>query len=217
MTKMEYLQTVKQEKRNVDVKLKRTFDLVVSVVLLLLLFPILLVFSILLLVFSGRPIFFKQVRVGRHNQPFVIWKFRTMETIKGKDDVHQYDWTGEVPNNFVFKTPSSQKITNIGKIYRKLSIDELPQLLNVIKGDMSLVGPRPEIPEITKFYDEHQIRRLNVKPGITGHAQVNGRSIMSHGEKIEYDLHYVRHQSLAFDLKIIWRTIGQVIRGKGAC
>lgn len=217
MTKIEYLSDAKQGKRNIDLKLKRVFDLVLSLLLLLLLLPILLVFSLLLLVFSGRPIIFKQVRMGRHNQPFVIWKFRTMETSQNAAGFHQYNWTDEVPSEFVFKTPSSQRITKIGKIYRKLSIDELPQLLNVIKGDMSLVGPRPEIPEITKFYNEYQMKRLSVKPGITGYAQVNGRSIMSHGEKIDYDLYYVRNRSLAFDLKIIWRTISQVIRGKGAC
>lgn len=217
MTKTEFYSDVKREKRSIDLLLKRGFDLVISLLLLILLFPFLLVFSFLLLVFSGRPIFFKQVRVGRHNQPFIIWKFRTMETSKQSASLHQYEWTSEVPDDFIFKTPSSQRITGIGKIYRKLSIDELPQLLNVVKGDMSLVGPRPEIPEITRFYNESQMRRLKVKPGITGYAQVNGRSVINHGQKIEYDCYYVRNRSFLLDLKIIWNTIGQVIRGKGAC
>lgn len=217
MTKTEYFSDVKQEKKNIDLIFKRVLDLAVSTFLLILLLPLLLVFSLLLLVLSGRPIFFKQVRTGRHNQPFIIWKFRTMETSKQAASLHRYDWTDEVPNDFVFKTPSSQRITKIGRIYRKLSIDELPQLFNVMKGDMSLVGPRPEIPQITKFYSEYQMKRLSVKPGMTGYAQVNGRSIMSHGTKIEYDLHYVCHRSLTFDMKIIWHTISQVIRGRGAC
>lgn len=216
MAKIQYLSETEHRKKKVGIVFKRLFDMIVSTLLIVILLPLLLLFSLLLLIFSGKPIFFKQVRVGQHNKPFVILKFRTMEPCEKVSHVHQYDWTDEVPSDFVFKTPSSQKITTIGKIYRKLSIDELPQLFNVLKGDMSLVGPRPEIPEITKFYSNYQRRRLDVKPGITGYAQVNGRSIINHGAKIDYDRYYIDHQSFFLDLKILLKTIGQALFGKGA-
>ena len=107
-------------------------------------------------------------------------------------------------------------MTGIGKVFRKYSIDEIPQLINVLLGDMSIVGPRPEIPEITKHYNTYQAQRLKVKPGITGYAQINGRSEINHGKKIEFDHHYIEHCSLYFDIKVIAKTIGLVIRGKGS-
>lgn len=216
MAKIQYFTEVKQNRKKGGIVLKRIFDIIASAILIVLLLPLLVLFSLLLLIFSGKPIFFKQVRVGQHNKHFVILKFRTMVLCTKVGRIHRYDWTDEVPSDFVFKTPSTQKITAIGKIYRKLSIDELPQLFNVLKGDMSLVGPRPEIPEITKFYNGYQRRRLDVKPGITGHAQVNGRSIISHGEKIDYDRYYIDHQSFLLDMKILLKTIGQALFGKGA-
>ncbi|HFH7731101.1 TPA: sugar transferase, partial [Streptococcus agalactiae] len=130
--------------------------------------------------------------------------------------VHQYKWDGQVPEDFVFKTPDSLQVTKLGAILRKYSLDELPQIINVIKGDMSLVGPRPEIRNITKFYNETQKQRLLVKPGITGYAQIQGRSDINYGMKIKYDLYYVNHISFLFDFKIICKTILQVLRGKGA-
>lgn len=195
---------------------KRIFDVVVSLFLLLCLGPFLILFSIAILLFSGRPILFKQERTGKHNKPFMIWKFRTMEPSCDSKKNHSYYWENGVPNDFIFKTPSTQRITRIGKIYRKLSIDELPQLINVLRGDMSLVGPRPEITEITQLYSRYQSMRLRVKPGITGYAQVNGRSINSHGMKIEFDHFYIDNCSFTFDMKIIAKTIGLVIKGKGA-
>lgn len=214
MTNVQYLSETKQRKSNVFIK--RLFDIIVSAILIIFLLPFFLLFFVLLLMFSGKPVFFKQIRIGQHNKPFVILKLRTMEPCEKVNHVHQYDWTDEVPSDFVFKTPSAQKITAIGKIYRKLSIDELPQLFNVLKGDMSLVGPRPEIPEITRFYSNYQRRRLDVKPGITGYAQVNGRSIINHGKKIDYDRYYIDHQSFLLDIKILLKTIRQALFGKGA-
>lgn len=204
--------------KKIYITLKRALDIVIGIVFLVLSFPFIVIFSILLLIFSGRPVFFKQVRTGLGGKSFTIWKFRTMQNRSDtkKKNHHEYHWQYGVPDEFVFKTPSTQKITSIGKVYRKLSIDELPQLLNVVKGDMSLVGPRPEIPAITKHYNREQNKRLQVKPGITGYAQVNGRSINTHGEKISYDLYYVDHQNLLLDIKILWKTVRQVVRGKGA-
>lgn len=213
MDKIHYESTQEMQTENIA---KRMIDLITSFLLLLCLSPFLLLFSILLLLFSGKPIFFKQVRTGIYNKPFIIWKFRTMELNSDQSDTHKYVWHDGVPNDFVFKTPTHQKITTIGKFYRKLSIDELPQLMNVLKGDMSLVGPRPEIPEITHLYNRYQATRLQLKPGITGYAQVNGRSINSHGQKIDYDLFYIHNRTFALDVKIILKTIKLVIQGKGA-
>ena len=195
---------------------KRTLDILGSSLLLFLFFPFLLLFSIVLLISSGRPIFYKQLRAGLYNQPFYIWKFRTMDVLEMESSSHKYEWKDEVPQDFEFSTPQTLAITKLGKIYRKYSIDEIPQLWNVLKGEMSIVGPRPEMIEITRHYSSAQQKRLQVKPGITGYAQVNGRSAITHGEKIAYDLHYVKHCSFALDLKILFQTVYIVITGKNA-
>lgn len=129
-----------------------------------------------------------------------------------------YNWADRVPDDFIFKSndDDNPNITKVGHIIRKYSLDELPQFINVLKGDMSVIGPRPEILPITQCYDQEQKRRLEVKPGISGWAQVNGRSEMNHGEKIKYDLYYVENISLWLDLKILFRTAIQVMVGKGS-
>ncbi|MFD1927505.1 sugar transferase [Sporosarcina siberiensis] len=195
---------------------KRVFDIGTSLLLIILCMPLLLFFSLLSLITQGKPILFKQTRTGLNNKSFIIWKFRTMkECIKEKGE-HIYDWGESVPDEFIFKTGSNSQVTKLGKIYRKYSIDELPQLFNVLIGDMSIVGPRPEIPAITKYYDVHQARRLNVKPGITGYAQINGRSEINHGKKIKLDLNYVENCSILLDIKILLNTVVLVLKGKGA-
>ncbi|WP_342514744.1 sugar transferase [Sporosarcina sp. FSL K6-1522] len=195
---------------------KRIFDIVSSLLLLICLLPLLILLSIAIILFSGRPVFFAQSRTGIDNKPFTIFKFRTMKATKQADSRHQYEWQEGVPDNFLFKTADDVAVTAIGKILRKYSLDELPQLLNVLIGNMSIVGPRPEIPEITNLYSNQQAKRLLVKPGITGYAQVNGRSEINHGKKIAYDLYYVNNRSLLLDFKIIRATIVTVIKGKGA-
>jgi lipopolysaccharide/colanic/teichoic acid biosynthesis glycosyltransferase len=195
---------------------KRTADIIASSSLLLLCFPLFLIFAAVLFCFSGRPILFKQLRTGRNNKPFTIWKFRTMQLTVLESGIHQYEWESGVPQDFSFAKPSHQKVTRLGSFYRKYSIDEIPQLWNVLKGDMSIVGPRPEIIEITKHYSWDQKKRLLVKPGITGYAQVNGRSSITHGEKIVHDLYYVKNCSFSLDLKIVFRTLVIVVTGKGA-
>ncbi|KQL33379.1 sugar transferase [Psychrobacillus sp. FJAT-21963] len=195
---------------------KRIADVVGSSSLLLICIPLILLFSIILFIFSGRPIFFTQTRAGLYNTPFTILKFRTMESTTLESKSHQYEWQGNVPKDFFFEKPKHLNVTKVGEIYRKYSIDEIPQLWNVLNGDMSFVGPRPEIIEITNHYSEEQKKRLQVRPGITGYAQVNGRSTITHGEKIAYDLYYVKNYSFLLDLKIIIQTVKLVITGKGA-
>ena len=196
---------------------KRIFDILVSFTLLILFTPIFLLLMILILKMDGPPIFFKQIRTGRNHIPFVIWKFRTMRNDSHSPVLFDFEKWGEgIPDEFIFKSEMSQNVTKTGKFLRKYSLDELPQLFNVLKGDMSIVGPRPESSEFTKFYIETQSKRLLVKPGLTGFAQINGRSEINHGQKIAYDLYYVKQCSLLLDVKIIMKTFIQVIRGKGA-
>ncbi|KGX93016.1 sugar transferase [Pontibacillus halophilus JSM 076056 = DSM 19796] len=194
---------------------KRCTDVLCSIALLILMSPLLILISLLILWMDGMPIVFKQTRTGMNGEPFTIWKFRTMRQHNFEDE-HQYDWGTGVPNQFVFKSSPGKHVTKLGMFLRKTSLDEIPQLVNVIRGDMSLIGPRPEIPAITDLYNEEQSRRLDVKPGLTGFAQVHGRSDMTHGEKINYDLHYVERCCLLLDLSIIWKTIKLVISSKGS-
>ncbi len=127
-----------------------------------------------------------------------------------------YTWTDGVPDDFIFKSPQNTEVTKIGAFLRKTSIDELPQIINVLRGEMSLIGPRPEIPEITNCYSELQKKRLMMKPGMTGWAQVNGRADILHGDKIEFDLYYIKNVTFFMDLKILLRTILIILKCKGA-
>ncbi len=139
-----------------------------------------------------------------------------MQNYQSKFSHSTSEWIDGVPDDFVFKSPGDSDVTKIGTIIRKTSIDELPQLFNVLKGEMSLIGPRPEIPEITAHYNEKQMKRLLVKPGITGWAQINGRADSRHGDKIEHDLYYVENCSFQLDVLILIGTIVAIWKGKGA-
>lgn len=165
----------------------------------------------------GRPVFLHQKRVGLDGRTFEILKFRTMETVDNNPKLSiTEEWVESVPDEFVYKSEGQPGVTRLGQVLRKYSLDELPQFFNVLKGEMSVVGPRPEIPDIARKYDSIQRQRLQVKPGITGLAQVSGRSELTHGEKIEYDLEYVDGLSFWWDLRIIWGTVAAAVRGKGA-
>ena len=179
---------------------KPVTDFVTALAALLLLSPVLVMVA-LLLAFSnrGNP-FFLQRRPGRHGKIFKIIKFRTM--------TNQKDPQGNL-------LPDYRRLTFMGKIVRKSSLDELPQLINVLKGDMSLVGPRPLLPEYLPLYSEEQQKRHEVKPGITGWAQVNGRNALSWEEKFRYDVEYVAHVSLKLDAKIVFSTVEKVVRRHG--
>ncbi|MFF3099655.1 sugar transferase [Viridibacillus arvi] len=194
---------------------KRLLDIFISSILLPIVVLFMLIIAISLLIVSGRPIFFTQERTGLNYSNFQIWKFRTMRIDQiQKSKVN--DWVGGVPEQFVFKNSQDTRMTGIGKLLRKLSLDELPQIINVLKGEMSLVGPRPEVPEITAYYNLEQSKRLYMKPGITGLAQINGRSNIPHGRKINYDIDYVENCSFLLDIKILMRTISVVFSREGA-
>lgn len=200
--------------------LKRGFDILFGITITILISPVLIIVALLIKIEDQGPIIFKQLRAGQNGNPFYIYKFRSMKVLRDqkKDQGSTYNWPDRVPDDFVFKTTDgfNPNVTRVGRFIRKYSLDELPQFINVIKGEMSIVGPRPEIVEITNCYDKEQFQRLLVKPGITGWAQVNGRSDMNHGKKIELDLHYVKNNSFLQDLKIIMMTIKQTILGKGS-
>ena len=180
--------------------IKRFLDIITSFFGLVLLFPILLIATILLAIANqGKPFFF-QVRPGKNETLFHIIKFRTMAD------------TTDVNGNLL---PDAERMTKIGSFVRKTSLDELPQLINVLLGDMSIIGPRPLLPGYLTLYSDFQNRRHEVKPGITGWAQVNGRNTISWAKKFEYDVWYVGHISFLVDMKILLLTVQKVFRSEG--
>lgn len=180
--------------------IKRLFDVVVSVLAFLLLAPVILATGILIWNKLGSPIIFSQTRPGLGGKPFNMLKFRSML---------------DVCDEHGTPLPNAQRMTHFGKILRSTSLDELPGLWNVFKGDMSLVGPRPLLMEYLPLYDEFQKRRHEVKPGITGWAQVNGRNAISWEQKFNYDVWYVDHRTFWLDLKILFLTVKKVFIREG--
>lgn len=189
---------------------KPLLDRSTALVFLILLSPILLLIGLVIYLDSGRPIILSQERVGRGGSIIRIYKFRTMLQPERWSDV------GYDPNSMPHKMRDDPRVTKVGRILRKTSLDEIPQLLNVLKGDMSLVGPRPELPEIVERYQDWQHFRHLVKPGITGWWQVMGRSELPMHENTELDIYYVLHQGIKLDIEIFIRTIWVVFSGKGA-
>jgi sugar transferase EpsL len=179
---------------------KRLFDLILSIFGLFLLFPVILIVILIIWYKFGNPIFFCQQRPGLNGKPFIIYKFRTM--------------TNELDKNRNL-LPDAERLTKLGKFLRSSSLDELPELLNVLKGEMSLVGPRPLLMQYLDLYTPEQARRHDVRPGITGWAQINGRNAISWEEKFEYDVWYVENCSLWLDLKIIVLTVWTVLKREG--
>jgi sugar transferase EpsL len=180
--------------------MKRVIDLILGIVLFVVLFPVLLIVAFLVLVMLGSPVLFRQTRPGRNARPFELIKFRTMTDEK--------DAKGEL-------LPDSQRLSAFGRMLRATSLDELPELWNVLKGDMSLVGPRPLLMEYLDLYTSEQSRRHEVRPGITGWAQVSGRNALSWEDKFALDVWYVDNQSLWLDLKILLMTIMKVVKRDG--
>ena len=180
--------------------MERISDIVVSILTLVLLSPLMLFVIAAIRIWLGTPVFFRQVRPGRYGHPFVMIKFRTMRDATGKDGL---------------QLPDEVRLTRLGKFLRSTSLDELPELWNVLKGEMSLVGPRPLLMEYLPLYSREQARRHEVRPGVTGWAQINGRNAISWEQKFELDVWYVNHRSLWLDVKILWLTVLKVLLREG--
>ena len=183
-----------------DTILKRAMDIMIAMMGALVCLPLLALTSLLIVMFMGRPIFFKQLRPGLNGVPFTIIKFRTMHNITDIQDNVKED---------------AERMTRFGMFLRSTSLDELPELWNVLKGEMSIVGPRPLLMEYLPLYSPEQARRHEVRPGITGWAQVNGRNLISWNEKFKYDVWYVDNQTFALDIKILFITLKRIILREG--
>ena len=188
------------KKRKEALLIKRLFDFVFSLIALIVLFPILVFISALIAFADGFPVFFTQIRPGKDGNPFKLIKFRTMKDIQSHSGVNFKD---------------DDRITKLGNFLRKKSIDELPELFNVLKGEMSIVGPRPLLMQYLERYSKEQARRHEMLPGITGWAQVNGRNAISWEEKFRLDVWYVDNWSFWLDIQIIFKTIWSALKGEG--
>lgn len=188
-------------KKNIFLFIKRSFDIIVSILALVILAIPMLIVATCIKMEDGSPVVFKQLRMGKNLKPFYIYKFRTMKT-------QREELNSELTHE--------EMVTKVGKILRATSIDELPQLINILKGEMSFIGPRPWIMEYYEFFTEEQKRRSEVKPGITGLAQANGRNALNIFRKIDYDLEYVNNMSLWLDIKIFFLSIIAVIKKTNA-
>ena len=187
--------------RELNLAIKRTADIVFGAAGLIVLLPILVIAAILLEIFMPGPLFFKQQRVGKDGRLFNIIKFRSMKVDKALEAAHDF-------------TRDAERMTPFGKLLRRTKIDELPQLWNVLVGDMSLVGPRPTVKEQTDKYNDYQRQRLNMRPGMTGLAQVNGNISLTWDERFVYDIEYVNNFSVLLDIKILCKTVLVVIMGE---
>jgi exopolysaccharide biosynthesis polyprenyl glycosylphosphotransferase len=205
--------------------LKRGFDMVAAALLLLVSAPALAMGALAILISDGRPVLFRQVRIGIHGQPFELLKLRTMRQT-ASDQIHREyvrDWirNGHAAASLhgnggtIFKLANDHRVTRVGRFLRRFSIDELPQLLNVLRGEMSLIGPRPALPYELEHYDDWHRRRLDAAPGITGLWQVSGRNRLSFDEMVQLDVQYLEDWSLVGDFKILMRTLPALLRGEG--
>ncbi len=198
--------------------LKRVMDLSGAIVGLIIFSPIFLLISILYMIGDNKgPVFFKQIRMGKNGKEFYIYKFRSMivnaeEKLRGNEVLYKK----YIDNNYKLEPSEDPRITKVGQFLRKTSLDELPQFLNVLKGDMSLVGPRPVVQEELVEYGKRKDEFLSVKPGLTGYWQVSGRSDVGYPERVDLELYYAYNASLWFDIKILLLTVKNVVVGKGA-
>lgn len=195
---------------------KRAIDLAVASTAIGILWPVFALAALLIKLDSSGPAIVKQKRVGLNGKVFRFYKFRTMIHRPHDNDLRERLPLGDLTRRLLSPRGRPRYATSVGWALRKTTVDELPQLLNVVKGDMSLVGPRPDLPEIVECWPPEFHQRHKVLPGMTGLAQVNGRSDLTHYEKVRYDLDYVRHHPISLDLKILVKTIALVISKKGA-
>ncbi len=201
-------------RNKIQANLKRVLDLIVAVVALIIFLPFMAVVAIIIKLDSPGPVFFRQERVGKWGKTFSCYKFRSMyiDAEERKAELMDQNEADQI----VFKIKNDPRITRVGRFIRKASIDELPQLFNVLKGEMSMVGPRPPVPKEVSQYEYEHLGRLGAVPGITGLQQVSGRSNLDFKRWVELDLEYIAEQSLAKDIEILIKTIPAVIFGKGA-
>ena len=193
---------------------KRVVDLMGAAVGLLLILPFLPVLALAIKLSSPGPVLYRSIRLGRSGEPFVFYKFRSM--VDGAHESRKYVLHMNEVDGPIFKITNDPRITRVGRFLRRSSLDEIPQLWNVLRGDMTLVGPRPPIPEEVEKYEPWQRRRLDVKPGLTCLWQISGRSKLGFDEWMRLDIQYIRHQSFLLDVKIILRTLPAVVSRDGA-
>ncbi len=195
-------------------RLRRVADLVLALVLVVITLPLLVLTALALRVFDGPQVIYGQTRIGQGGRPFRMYKFRTM--VPGADELVIDLREHNEADGLLFKIRNDPRITPLGRHLRTFALDELPQLWNIIRGDMSIVGPRPALPGEVAKYDETLARRLHVKPGLTGLWQVNGRHELSFDDYVRFDLHYVENRSALLDLKIIFRTVPALLMRRGS-
>ena len=186
--------------KKMSLKIKRCFDIIAALGGIILFLPLFILSAFLIKIKLGSPVLFRQKRIGKDNKEFELIKFRTMKNILDND--------GE-------ELPDEKRMTKFGSKLRNLSIDELPELINILRGEMSLIGPRPLLPQYIPLYNENQIRRHEVMPGLTGYAQVNGRNNLSWHEKFKLDVYYVDNWSLKLDTKIFFMTFYKIFKREG--
>lgn len=220
MEKTDTYQLKIKRRTTMAIILKRLLDIMLSIIGIIIALPIMLVVMLCIKWEDKGPALFIQTRTGKDDRPFSIYKFRSMK-VRNEEvlkEEHVYEWEDGVPDTFVFKDvgETNPNVTKVGAFIRRTSLDELPQLFNVFIGNMSFIGPRPEIPAITSRYSAQQKKRLDVKPGITGWAQVNGRSSVTNGEKMKMDYYYIENYSLRLDIIILIRTVKVVLTSRGA-
>lgn len=197
---------------------KRMIDILASVVLLVLSSPVILALILWIRLDSPGPAIFRQQRVTRGGRTFQFYKFRTMyaDARERFPELYAYGFGGDDMANTYYKLADDPRNTRVGRWLRRTTLDELPNLFNVLKGDISLVGPRPELPQIVPYYRPEELACFFTKAGLTGLAQVAGRSLLTVSERLTLDLRYVAHQNLVLDLRIVWRTAIVVLTGRGA-
>lgn len=197
------------------ISIKRAIDVIISLIGLILLLPIFLLLAIIIKIDSKGPVFFSHTRYGKNGKKFKMYKFRTMyenaqDMIKDFTPEQMKEWKEN------FKLKDDPRITKVGKFLRKTSLDELPQIVNIIKGDLSIIGPRPVIEEELEKYGDNKDKFLSVTPGLTGYWQANGRSSTTYEQRMEMELYYIDHISPKLDVKIFFKTIESVIKKEGA-
>lgn len=208
-------QCVEQGKAKTYDIIKRLMDIIISSMGLIICLPIFIIIGIIIKLDSKGPIFFKHKRIGKQGKKIEIYKFRTM--INNADEAMKY-FTEEQKEEFKknFKLENDPRVTKVGKILRKTSLDELPQIINILKGEMSIIGPRPVVETELEKYGTKKNVFLSVAPGLTGNWAANGRSDVSYEERMALELDYIENRSLMLDLKIFFKTIGSVLKGRGA-